>query len=235
MTIHYMTPSRKKDKTRSLKGLFKAAVLGVVFIAPYLWQSAEVARNAPEDGFQPDAFITVTGETGRILSALKIKDPEKPLFISGISHQLSDHRFEEILSELTGTKVSLKEDQIILGRKAKTTYGNAQEIAEWLRYNPNITKILVTSNKVHLARLSKEIERAVPANIEVRYVACGEDCALSPKRWVQLHITEIGKTFVSALDSQIFNDLKYGPYPTTASKTVPPQEPSNSTRPPAPF
>lgn len=141
-------------------------LLGLGFIAFV----ADACRPPPASLPQADAIIALTGGEKRVNTAIDLLRAgyAHTLFISGVAPHVT-------LTKLIAAPGVHQPDlppalsaQIILGRRAYTTIGNAHETAEWAHAQHAQHLILVTAG-YHIRRATIELERAAPDLIITPY------------------------------------------------------------------
>ncbi len=106
----------------------------------------------------PHAVIALTGGSNRIAFAAEIaKDQNLPLFISGVNQEAKPDE----VAIAAGVDTAFFECCTTLGYKARTTYENGLEVAQWSTKSGYSKLIIVTSN-YHMERALLELERAMP-------------------------------------------------------------------------
>lgn len=167
-------------------GAVAGAFLGVS--APYVLNG--IQAQSPEKGFEPDAAIVLAGGGGRVARGIEmwLEDGDENLrvFISGAQE---DQNLENVIGATYPRIVAHPDiDEIELGDNALNTVGNALEIRNWLKANPEIKNIVVITSDYHVPRTRLELSRVLPNDIEVRYERI--DNGFNPR----MAIEEIGKT-----------------------------------------
>ncbi len=124
-----------------------------VFLADVITCNDKYTENAGKN------IVVLTGGRHRISYMLRLLREHNPqnIFISGV-HEKTTLKNIFGNTDLTGV-------QIILGRQAKNTEGNAIEIREWVKNNGINSIVLVTSD-YHMRRSRMEI-RHVCADLQV--------------------------------------------------------------------
>ncbi len=110
-----------------------------------------------------DAIVVLTGGSERVTTALDLLESGngKKLFISGVHKKLS-------LDNLLGTQFvpqNLRTCCIVLGYRARSTIGNAEETRDWLKAEGYTSIRLVTAN-YHMPRSLLLFKKAMP-DIEI--------------------------------------------------------------------
>jgi uncharacterized SAM-binding protein YcdF (DUF218 family) len=130
-----------------------AAVLGVGGFGLFLAARPPLPDSLP----QADGAAVLTGGAGRIEAgfALLAENRVRLLLISGVHPEttLAD------LARETGAEVPSR--GVTLGRAARSTRGNAREIAAWAAEH-RLARIVVVTNRLHMRRTMLELRRTAP-------------------------------------------------------------------------
>lgn len=138
-------------------------LFGVLWFGGLLWFISLIpAPYAVESSQKADAIVVLTGGALRLERGFELLAGEAApvMLVSGVEDGVT-------LASLLHTKeyhdfgAKLKPDSVILGYKARSTRGNAAEVAEWVKKNHIQTILLVTGN-YHIPRSEYEIKQAVP-------------------------------------------------------------------------
>lgn len=110
-----------------------------------------------------DGIVVLTGGADRLATALRLlADGRGPiLLVSGVGGAA---RLTDVLRHSgvdSSTRHRAPMDRVTLGRSAASTYGNAQETADWARAHDAHSLIVVTAN-YHMPRAILELSRAMP-------------------------------------------------------------------------
>jgi len=111
-----------------------------------------------------DCAVVLTGGTGRVRAGFDLLSNQnvKKLIISGVNPA---SRLREIMP-VWSFYGSLSEDDVVLEKRAETTYGNAQQslpIVEALRCRD----ILLVTSRQHMHRAYRTFRGSYPENIEI--------------------------------------------------------------------
>ncbi|MBN1784003.1 MAG: YdcF family protein [Alphaproteobacteria bacterium] len=108
-----------------------------------------------------DALVALTGDEGRVDEGLNLlkKGRGSVLFISGI-------QTSKRATELFNKSPKHAKDNIVLGRRAFDTIGNAHETAQWLVRTPNISSLYIITSDYHMLR-SQVVFNAVLKNYDI--------------------------------------------------------------------
>ena len=143
------------------RALFTALlILSFADFSAFCNRAARIADIAP-DAPQADAVLALTGGGRRISEAASLaKARQLPLFISG-AHPDSP---ADDVAAANQIDASFMACCVTLGRNARTTTQNGQEIAAWARAQGYDEFVLVTSH-YHIDRALSEAQRALPEAI----------------------------------------------------------------------
>jgi uncharacterized SAM-binding protein YcdF (DUF218 family) len=145
---------------RTLRALVFAAALGVVLLGiGFLW-FLDAAAAAPEDhGRATDGIAVLTGGGDRVQTGLRLlaEDRARQLLVSGAHPDvtLAD------LARVAAMDPRVLAGRVTLGRVARSTRGNAAEIAGWAQAN-ELRSIRVVTAGYHMPRALLELRRALP-------------------------------------------------------------------------
>src|SRR5690606_31356567 len=133
----------KKHKLTTLftAGVMGLATAGINYIRSAYQNYAHQVRLADSD-FKPDAFVVLTGGSGRIKTAFQICGADQKIFISGCNKGTT---YTGLLkaTKLNPGELKLRKDNVIIGSEALDTVGNILEILEFLEQNPAIRNITI--------------------------------------------------------------------------------------------
>src|SRR5689334_23313270 len=134
-----------------------AAGCCLLWLAGLLW----FAMPPPADtqAAPTDAIVVLTGGSLRLQSGIDLLREGKgqKLFVSGVDRQVD---LEDLLG-ISGDIPSWAMCCIVLGHQADSTFGNAQETAQWIRSQGFRSLRLVTA-WYHMPRSLLEFDRALP-------------------------------------------------------------------------
>jgi len=135
-------------------------VLAVVFVGGFAVFAERTTRaTAPTPAPHTDAIVALTGGGGaRISAAMTLLDQGAGarLFISGVNPSTSDN---DVRTLAAGSDANF-DCCVDLGRAARTTVGNAHEVAGWARAHGYASLTIVTSD-FHMPRSMLELRRAL--------------------------------------------------------------------------
>jgi uncharacterized SAM-binding protein YcdF (DUF218 family) len=134
------------------------------FIGGFFVFADQVATADPPPSPRADGIVALTGDTGRIGTAIDLLSHESAnrLLISGVDTTIS----AETLRNAFPASASLFTCCIDIGHAARDTRGNATETRDWARARGYRSLIVVTS-AYHMPRSLTEMRRALP---EVEFV-----------------------------------------------------------------
>lgn len=135
-----------------------------------------------------DAIVIFTGGGARIAAGMELlSDGVAPrLFISGVHPETT----RESLIALSPESAALFDCCVELGHQARSTEGNAEEVARWVEANGVSTLVLVTSD-YHIPRALVETKARLPRTelrpfaVESGLLSSGRRPAY-PSSWAQL-------------------------------------------------
>lgn len=137
-------------------------VLLCLWGAGFAWFLTLIPSQASENKERTDAIVVLTGGTLRLERGFELLAEEKApvLFISGVETGVT---LAELMrnKEIKAHMASVSPEAVVLGYQARTTTGNAEEIAEWAREH-NIRSIRLVTSNYHMPRGFHELESAMP-------------------------------------------------------------------------
>lgn len=133
-----------------------------VWISGLFWFAAIIPKKPADDSAQADAIVVLTGGSLRLEHGFKLLAQGRAprMFISGvedgvtITSLLREKEYRKFAGRITTSSIEL-------GYKARSTTGNASEVADWVMQQHIQTIRLVTGN-YHMPRSIGEIRQAVP-------------------------------------------------------------------------
>ena len=159
-----------------------AAVLVLVLVwTAGLFAFADRARRAgpPDDIAAADGIVVLTGASDeRIATGLHLLEQGKGrrMLVSGVNEQV---RREE-LRQVQGAPRRLYDCCVDLGYEAKTTPGNAKEIADWARAK-GFKRLIVVTSDYNMPRAVLELRATFPEGELSRYPVATP--LLDNKKW----------------------------------------------------
>ncbi|GJL95537.1 MAG: hypothetical protein DHS20C05_19420 [Hyphococcus sp.] len=154
---------------RLILGIILIGLLWAIGLAAYIADLPAPARNAPA---KTEAVAVYTGGGGARISAgmaVFANGGGERLLISGVHPDTTRER----LSELWSGNSKLFECCVDLGREARSTQGNALELAKWAGEN-DFRHVLLVTSEYHMPRAIAETRTRLPdATIMPYAVASG--------------------------------------------------------------
>ena len=139
-------------------GAWLAAAGLLALAAGFAWFVA-VAESPGVPPPHADGIVALTGGADRIGTAFRLLEDGRAeqLLVSGVAHSaaLPD------LARLAGLDPAALAPRVTLGRAATSTYGNAEETAEWVSEH-GIRSLIVVTAGYHMPRALLELRRAMP-------------------------------------------------------------------------
>ena len=161
---------------------FKKFFLFIILIifAGFIWWVIFLFNILPKNYYSknfPDrscntGVIVLTGGKMRIEKGMEImqKGYAEKMFISGVFMPSEI----QMKFKIEKTKKDLLECCISFGEEAKNTIENAAEADQWLRKNPEITKVILITSYYHLPRSILIFEKKLWSNPEIYAVPAVE-------------------------------------------------------------
>lgn len=137
-------------------------ILAILWSGGLLWFTTLIPNMPSSDDEKTDAIVVLTGGGLRLEHGfeLLVEGRAPKLFISGVEDGLTvDKLLEE--KEYHEYATAVPQGSVILGYKARSTIGNAHEVAEWVE-QANIKSIRLVTGNYHMPRSLKEIREACP-------------------------------------------------------------------------
>ncbi len=139
--------------------LLAAALLVLLPLAGFAWFLKIAAAQPEESPRRTDGIAILTGGAERVETGLRLllQDRAARLIVSGVHPDatLAD------LARGASLPVGALAGRVTLGRAARTTRGNAAEIAAWARAE-GVHSIRVVTAGYHMPRALLELRRALP-------------------------------------------------------------------------
>ncbi len=153
--------------------------------------------RAPGDTVSADAIVALTGGAGRVSTGVSLLEQARGarLLISGVHPDTT----AEDLRALAGGDAAAFDCCVDLGRRARTTTGNASETADWVRDHSYGSLLIVTSD-FHMRR--SLIMLSATLGDEVTLIAYPVSSVTAPAWWRDLgflrrSLVEYGKYLVA--------------------------------------
>lgn len=133
---------------------------------------------------QCDNVVVLTGGRNRIQHALEAIKTNRPknIFISGVYSKTT-------LTDIIGDDENKNEVNFILGRRAKNTFENAEEIDNWVIMN-KIEKIILITSDYHMRRSMLVLKNA---NSRLKVIPCASKSRFD-LRFIEMCLKEFHKT-----------------------------------------
>ena len=150
--------------------IFAGFIWWVIFLFNILPKNY-YSKNFPDRSFNT-GVIVLTGGKMRIEKGMEImqKGYAEKMFISGVFMPSEI----QMKFKIEKTKKDLLECCISFGEEAKNTIENAGEADQWLRKNPEITKVILITSYYHLPRSILIFEKKLWSNPEIYAVPAVE-------------------------------------------------------------
>ena len=150
--------------------IFAGFIWWVIFLFNILPKNY-YSKNFPDRSYNT-GVIVLTGGKMRIEKGMEImqKGYAEKMFISGVFMPSEI----QMKFKIEKTKKDLLECCISFGEEAKNTIENAAEADQWLRKNPEITKVILITSYYHLPRSILIFEKKLRSNPEIYAVPAVE-------------------------------------------------------------
>ena len=150
--------------------IFAGFIWSVIFLFNILPKNY-YSKNFPDRSYNT-GVIVLTGGKMRIEKGMEImqKGYAEKMFISGVFMPSEI----QMKFKIEKTKKDLLECCISFGEEAKNTIENAAEADQWLRKNPEITKVILITSYYHLPRSILIFEKKLWSNPEIYAVPAVE-------------------------------------------------------------
>lgn len=128
-------------------------ILFLLWLSGLFWFGYLINTYKQDIKTKTDAIVVLTGGRNRIHEAIKLlnADLAPKLFISGVSKNIGIKDIEKMALAYAD-----HEEKIELGRRARSTVENANEVGDWCQKNQIHSLRLVTSN-YHIPRSMAEL------------------------------------------------------------------------------
>ena len=147
-----------KARKAAIAAGFTLAGSFILLAGNHLVQYEAIRMLNPPDR-NADGLVVITGSHKRVATGFEWRRPGQKMLISGVS---PDEQTDlKKLCRRAGyfQKVNYKNLELSCG--AMDTYGNALEIRDWLKRNPDIKSVLIVTGDYQLPRARLEIGRAL--------------------------------------------------------------------------
>lgn len=147
--------------------LLMCLLAATIWGAGFIWFSAQIPleSNKKKQAIPNEKIaVVLTGGNGRIEHALNLMEygAIRYLFISGVNESVNK---KELYLSLPNESRSIFQEhhkRIILGKKARSTRGNANEVYNFFKDRRHNKRILLITTNYHLPRSVIEFERVMP-------------------------------------------------------------------------
>lgn len=133
-----------------------------VWLAGLCWFVTIIPKKPANDTAQADAIVVLTGGSHRLEHGFELlaQGRAPKMFISGVEDGVT---VASLLHEKDYRKFSGRIDPsgVELGHKARSTTGNASEVADWVM-REHVRSIRLVTGNYHMPRSVGEIRQAVP-------------------------------------------------------------------------
>jgi uncharacterized SAM-binding protein YcdF (DUF218 family) len=139
--------------------LLTAFLLGCVWLGGLVWFAVTMAKEPTSNRKPTDVIVVLTGGEDRLAEGVRLLSNgyAKWLFVSGVHPGVRKKQ----LMKVAGVEDARIARNVVLGKEAADTRGNATETAAWVRKNKFRSLRLVTAN-YHMRRSLVEFRRALP-------------------------------------------------------------------------
>lgn len=147
------------------RGLVLLSVLGLLVAGGGFAWFREVAAAPPPDPLpETDGIAVLTGGPDRVEAGLHLAlaRPQARLIVSGVGADAD----LTALSRMAGVEPFGLLGRVTLGREARSTRGNAAEVAAWVRAQ-ELRSVAVVTAGFHMPRALLELRRATPETVLV--------------------------------------------------------------------
>jgi uncharacterized SAM-binding protein YcdF (DUF218 family) len=147
--------------------VYAIASAAFIFVALMIFEATRIMAvpvNSWTEDQRADCAIVLTGAPGRVREGLDLlaQGAVRKLIISGV-HPLSQLREIFPIWPYYG---ELREEDVILERRSRTTYGNAQQTLPLVEAF-HCQRIILVTSRLHMRRATKTFRWVYPADIEI--------------------------------------------------------------------
>ena len=137
--------------------------VAVIWSAGFFYFTTQLPTEITNIGQAGDGIVVLTGGRDRLPEAIELLSSGRGarLLISGVNADIDDAKLRSILGLPDGASPDPFTCCIDIGREARDTVGNAEEIADWVNRHGFATVRVVTAS-YHMPRSLAEIERQTP-------------------------------------------------------------------------
>jgi uncharacterized SAM-binding protein YcdF (DUF218 family) len=157
-------------------------IVAVVWLAGFVRFIVGIPDSPPVNLRETDGIVVLTGGPSRLAEAIALlaAGHSQRLLISGVNERTNDPDLKQSLDINSQTDNELFDCCIDVGRQARDTVGNAQEIAAWARRH-NYRSLRVVTADFHIRRSLLEIRRYAPDLVLVPHPVFTEN--VRPGSW----------------------------------------------------
>jgi len=161
----------KRKLTRRAAFTVAAGVASIAFVSAERTLHHRDQAKIAEADFSADAVTVLAGGQNRIKTGIDALGPFQKLLVSGAlpgntdPYKLMNHLEYGFIEKL------ITADQIEIRANAIDTIGNALEIKQWLKENPDIKNLLIVTSDYHIPRSHLELTRVLPEAINIRFIS----------------------------------------------------------------
>lgn len=168
-----------------MRNVFSFLFLAIIaWLGGLLWFVACIPETPVDPDLKTDAIVVLTGGSARLERGIELLQQGRAdvLFITGVG---GDSSLKEVLKHAdTPDEESLGSlrDKIEVGNKARTTFGNSEEVKAWIEKKKNIRSVRLVTANYHTPRSLLIFSHAMP---EVTFIADpASPKHFSRKRWL---------------------------------------------------
>ncbi|MDG1287290.1 MAG: YdcF family protein [Rickettsiales bacterium] len=147
-----------------------AATLWVVGFVSFIGQVPKQTLGTPISQDKASLGVVLTGGQGRIIHGLiKLYEGRVPqLLITGVNENTSNKQLFANTGNPLGSRLYERfQKRIHIGRKARSTRGNALEVKEFLKGKPRTKSIMLITTNYHMPRSLHEFRRVLPDSYRI--------------------------------------------------------------------
>lgn len=132
---------------------FLFTLFAAALIAGFFWFIQAIPETSPEPDTRTDAIVVLTGSAGRLERGLRLLEENRAevLYISGVG---GDGTVMEVLSHAHSASpqtLSALKSRIEIGNKARTTFGNVEEVKAWAK-RKGVRSVRLVTSSYHIPR-----------------------------------------------------------------------------------
>jgi uncharacterized SAM-binding protein YcdF (DUF218 family) len=157
-------------------------IVAAVWLAGFVKFITGIPDSLPVNLRETDGIVVLTGGPSRLAEAIALlaAGHSQRLLISGVDERTNDPDLKQSLGIKSQTDNELFDCCIDVGRQARDTVGNAQEIVTWARQHGYRSLRVVTAD-FHIQRSLLEIRRYAPELVLVPHPVFTEN--VRPGSW----------------------------------------------------